>query len=205
MSRIVPFVALLILAALAFACEDEGPDDCHAVDITKAECLDRGKCAFFPTFFAYTDDQGCLLGDSRTWFTGRNLGLGVCADAVEPPELIDNYNPTQYFCRELAPNLHLVIDVTARYDARLGAGWTPCYYEDAWMFSNLERPYYFSGNCRPTCGDGIIDPGESCEPSLPLPFETCEAAGEQLERDWVGGEPVCTGCTLYFYHCEAAP
>lgn len=205
MCRHAAIATLLILAVLAFACEDEGAGSCHAVDLTKEECLARGRCVFLPTFFAYTDDQGCLLGDSRAWFPGRDLGLGVCADAVEPPEYIDNYNPTQYFCRELAPNLHVVIDVTARYDERLGAGWTPCYYESDWLFPWHSQNPYFSGACRPTCGDGIVDPGESCEPSLPLPFETCEAAGVWLERDWGGGDPFCMGCALTFAHCEASP
>ena len=203
MNRRASIAALLILAVLAFACEDED-GNCYALDITEEACHARGKCAFLPTFFAYTDDQGCLLGDSRAWFPGRDLGLGACVDAVEPPEYIDNYNPTPYLCRQLAPNLHAVID-NYRYDARVGAGWTSCYYEYDWIFPWDSQHSYFSGDCRPTCGDGIVDPGESCEPSLPLPFETCEDAGDHLERDWVTGTPACANCVLQLYDCEAAP
>jgi len=205
MTRFVPTAALLILAALAVACEDEGAGSCHAVDISEEECLARGRCVFLPTFFAYTDDQGCLLGDSIAWFPGRDLGLGVCVEAPEPIQNnIDNYNPQTRSCLGLSPNLHLVYQSPGPGGPRLGAGWTPCYYEHDWLFRAVDRDHYFSGDCRPTCGDGIVDPGESCEPSLPLPFETCEAAGDQLERDYTSGTLVCWSCAL-FLQCEAAP
>ncbi len=205
MNRFAPTAALLILAALAFACEDEG--DCYAVDISEEACLARGKCRHKLAQFVFTDDQTCFLGKATDWLPGRNLGIGVCVDWVDDsPNPHGEYWPQRLVCKKLAPNLHIYMGLFEKEGlASLPDDWDVCYYEEDWMIEQNNRPGYFSDYCRPECGNWIQDPGESCEPSLPLPFETCEAAGEQLERDWVGGEPTCANCILHLYPCEAAP
>ncbi len=193
---------LACMLVLMFSCEEAGPDDCYAVDITREECLARGNCTYLPSFFVFTNDDGCLVGEARTWFPGRSLFLGVCAGPVEEQHNnIDNFNPTRMVCRQLTQNLHQVIDTTWVLGAKLSEQWRFCYYENDWMFPDFSSPGYFTGDCRPRCGDGIVDQAETCETGGQLSFENCSDLGTQLERDYLPGELYCYACTQNFHEC----
>jgi len=202
MSRRAPIVALLILAALAFACEDGGPDDCYAVDITEEACLSRGFCHFKRATFVYTSDDGCLLGEAAGFFPGRDLQIGVCVNAREPhTNNIDNgVILTHKICRQETANLHLVFDAYATDDtSTLPSAWSGCHDSESGWWGGPTG--YFSGDCRPTCGDGIIDPGESCDPVGFNQFIGCVGFGEGLEREYLYGEISCERCVWDLSEC----
>jgi hypothetical protein len=186
---------LACLTTLIFSCEDDGPDDCYAVDITREECLARGKCTYLHSFFVFTNDDGCLMGEAWSWFPGRNLGLGVCSAEILH-EHYNNSNDNIRLCRQVAPNLYQVIERGMR-DLVLSPDWKGCYSNYEWM--GYSSP--FTGDCRPRCGDGIVDPGEACEASIAPSFENCTDLGSWLERDYQAGELTCAACTQNLFEC----
>jgi len=205
MSRRALPAALLILAALAFACEDED-GSCYAVDLTEEACLARGRCRHKLARFVFTDDRDCFLGEATNWLPGRDLGIGVCVAWVDdsPNPYGESYSQ-RLVCKKIAPNLHIYMGLFEKESlSSLPDDWDICYYEEGWTISSINDGY-FSEYCTLSCGDGILDPGESCEPSQSIMYETCEDAGDQLERDWLSGTPVCANCVLQLYDCEAAP
>jgi len=196
---------LTCLIPLVFSCEDAGPDACYAVDITEEECLARGFCHYKRATFLFTNDDGCLLWEAAPVFPGRDLHVGVCVNAREPHQNnIDNGVILSHkVCRQETPNLHLVFDTSETDDtSTLPPKWRGCYNsEGGWLFAPHVQAY-FSGLCLPGCGDGILDPGESCDPVGFDLFIGCVEFGEGLEREYLYGEISCDRCQWNLSLCR---
>ncbi len=200
---------MLVVLTLVSCGENGDSENCVQVGGNQEDCIAHEKCRWVQADLTLLQEDGCLVGQSGTWYGSREMHLGVCvrrADPVRPDTVVPDDGRGQpdrvKMCRRESRNLALVLllDMAEHSIRGLSPGWEPCFLE----YSGIWEPVgsMIIGNCTSVCGNGILEPGEECEGEFNHTGIMC---GELTH--WWGsgnndGHVTCQECRWDFSACQ---
>ncbi|MBU1412463.1 hypothetical protein KKC22_13205 [Myxococcota bacterium] len=184
-------LCLLMSGLCGAACTGAPEPPCDGRFAEGGACPDPA-CQQVRARYLITGRDGCFMG-----ILGDLSGLGqvdsaLCFDAHtggEPTE-------PQLFCRRLSTHLVQVVELSLQVTR------VPEHFEACFSSDGEPLVSFFPSDCSPVCGDGIMEPGEACEPDMTWGLTACEAY-----FPWPGmlGTVSCSlDCTLDFSSCHSA-
>jgi hypothetical protein len=204
MRTLMPRTALRLLLAgccvCGAACSGAPEPPCDGRFTEGGACPDSA-CRQVRGSYLITGRDGCFLGRLDDLSGLAQVDSALCFDpatgASSEGETPDGAGAAQsgLFCRRLSAHLVQVVELSPQV-TRVPKHFHPCISDDGEPLLS-----FFSSDCAPVCGNGIMEPGEACEPDTTWGLTACEA---YFPGAGVLGAVSCTpDCTLDFSLCRS--
>ncbi len=187
---------LLMAGLCGTACTGAPEPTCDGRFTEGGACPDPA-CQQVRARYLITGRDGCFMGMLGDLSGLAQVDSALCFDARTGGELAADASPAQpqLYCRRVSTHLVQVVELSPQVTR------VPEHFEACFSSDGEPLVSFFPSDCSPVCGDGIMEPGEACEPDQTWGLTACEA---YFPGAGMLGTVSCSlDCTLDFSDCQS--